>query len=79
MFSMSFTHKNPKYFRDALQGANFKATLAAAYLMRAHGVYMPELHGFLISDAHTTADIDHVAGAFDACLDQMDDMGVFVR
>lgn len=79
MFSVSFTHKTPKHFREALQGANFKATLALAYLMRSRGVYMPELHGFLISDAHSMDDLAHVADAFESCLDQMDGLGMFVR
>lgn len=79
MFSVSFTHKTPAYFREALQGANFKATLALAYLMRSRGIYMPELHGFLINDAHTMDDLKTVGDAFESCLDQMDDLGMFVR
>lgn len=79
MFSLSFTHKTPEHFREALQGANFKATLALAYLMRSRGVYMPELHGFLISDAHSMDDLARVGDAFESCLDQMDELGMFVR
>jgi glutamate-1-semialdehyde 2,1-aminomutase len=79
MFSISFTHKNPKYFRDALQGANFKATLALAYFMRMKNIYMPELHGFLISNAHTSDHLQHIAESFDMCLDEMDALGMFVR
>ena len=79
MFSMSFTHKNPKFFRDALQGANFKATLALAYFMRMKNIYMPELHGFLISDAHTMDHLQQIADSFELCLDEMDALGMFVR
>lgn len=79
MFSISFTHKTPTIFREALQGANFKATLALAYLMRTRGIYMPEMHGFLINDAHTMEDLEYVGDAFESCLDQMDDLGMFVR
>jgi glutamate-1-semialdehyde 2,1-aminomutase len=79
MFGISFTHKTPKHFREAMQGANFKATLALAYLMRSRGVYMPELHGFLISDAHSIDDLAQVGDAFESCLDQMDGLGMFVR
>lgn len=79
MFSICFTHKTPSMFREALQGANFKATLAMAYLMRTRGIYMPEMHGFLINDAHTMDDLKQVGDAFESCLDQMDGLGMFVR
>lgn len=79
MFSLAFTHKTPKHFREALQGVNFKATLAVAYLMRSRGIYMPELHGFLINDAHSMEDLEHVGASFESCLDQMDDLRMFVR
>jgi glutamate-1-semialdehyde 2,1-aminomutase len=77
MFSLSFTHKKPKYFREGIQGANFKATLALAYFMRMNNIYMPELHGFLISDAHTTAHLDLIASSFEHCLDKMNSYNMF--
>ncbi|MES9942989.1 MAG: lipopolysaccharide core heptose(II) kinase RfaY [Candidatus Thiodiazotropha sp. 6PLUC7] len=79
MFSMSFTHKQTKYFRDALQGANFKATLALAYFMRMKHIYMPELHGFFISDAHTLEHLDHIVQSFDTCLEEMSELNMFVK
>ncbi|MCG7536682.1 lipopolysaccharide core heptose(II) kinase RfaY [Pseudoalteromonas sp. OOF1S-7] len=79
MFSVCFTHKQPSYFRDALQGANFKATLAMAYFMRQKNIYMPELHGFLISNAHDYSHLDEVALQFTSCIEQMDDLGMFVK
>lgn len=71
MFSLSFTHKTPKYFREGIHGANFKATLALAYFMRMKNIYMPELHGFMISDAHTTNHLDQVSDSFEYCLEKM--------
>ncbi len=79
MFSICFTHKNPKFFREAMQGANFKATLAVAYLMRTRQIYMPELHGFLISDAHEYTHLDEVSEKFALCLEQMDELKMFVK
>lgn len=71
LFSIVFTHKKAELFRDSLQGSNFKATLALAYWMRMYGVYMPELHGYLISAAHTYEDLDYIAKAFDRSLGEM--------
>jgi glutamate-1-semialdehyde 2,1-aminomutase len=76
MFSLSFTHKIPKYFRESIQGANFKATLALAYFMRMENIYLPELHGFLLSDAHTFNHLDHVTESFERCLDEMNNLNM---
>lgn len=79
LFSIVFTHKSPQYFRDSLQGANFKATLALAYWMRMFGVYMPELHGYLISAAHSDDDLAQVSTAFDRCLGEMTKANLFAH
>ncbi len=79
IFSVAFTHKKATLFRDNLHGANFKATLALAYWMRMHGVYLPELHAFLISAAHTDTDIAFVVDAFDRTLGEMSDAGFFTH
>ena len=71
IFSLNFTHRTAKFYRDKLAGSNFKATIALAYYMRKYGVYMPELHSFLISAAHTQQDLDTVAFAFDKSLKEM--------
>ncbi|WP_329025291.1 hypothetical protein [Streptomyces sp. NBC_00690] len=46
--------------------------------MRKHQVYLPELHSFLISAAHTTEDLHQVALAFERSLDEMLADGLFV-
>ena len=79
IFSLAFTHKKATLFRDNLHGANFKATLALAYWMRMHGVYMPELHAFLISAAHTDKDIAFVVDAFNRTLGEMSNAGFFTH
>lgn len=71
IFSLNFTHRTAKFYRDKLAGSNFKATIALAYYMRKYGVYMPELHSFLISAAHTQQDLDTIAFAFDRSLKEM--------
>jgi glutamate-1-semialdehyde 2,1-aminomutase len=71
IFSLSFTHKTPRFFRDGIHGANFKATLALAYFMRMENIYMPELHGFLISDAHTINHLQRITDSFEYCLGEM--------
>lgn len=77
LFSIIFTHKRAEYFRDGLQGANFKATLALAYWMRMYGVYMPELHGYVISAAHTDEDLALISSAFDRSLGEMTKANLF--
>ncbi|MFE9663141.1 aminotransferase class III-fold pyridoxal phosphate-dependent enzyme [Streptomyces sp. NPDC005955] len=71
IFSVTFSHNGPELYRDRMTGSNFKATIALAYYMRKHGVYLPELHSFLISAAHTLDDLDEIAHAFAKSLDEM--------
>ncbi|HVG01508.1 MAG TPA: aminotransferase class III-fold pyridoxal phosphate-dependent enzyme, partial [Nitrospira sp.] len=78
IFSLNFTHRTAKFYRDKLAGSNFKATIALAYYMRKHGVYMPELHSFLLSAAHTQEDLETIAVAFQQSLEEMLADGLFV-
>ncbi|MFG1796228.1 aminotransferase class III-fold pyridoxal phosphate-dependent enzyme [Nocardia sp. NPDC049149] len=71
MFSLNFSHREAGLYRERMAGSNFKATIALAYYMRKHQVYLPELHGFLISAAHSIEDLDQVAHAFEKSLDEM--------
>jgi glutamate-1-semialdehyde 2,1-aminomutase len=61
-----------------MAGSNFKATIALAYYMRRHGVYMPELHSFLLSTAHTDDDLATTGKAFDLSVADMANDGFFV-
>ncbi|MCC3650859.1 aminotransferase class III-fold pyridoxal phosphate-dependent enzyme [Streptomyces sp. S07_1.15] len=78
VFSLAFTHKDLPYFRDSLHGVNFRATTALAYWMRMYGVYLPELHAFLISAAHTDEDVASVLRSFDRSVGEMRAAGLFV-
>ncbi|MGB8509273.1 MAG: aminotransferase class III-fold pyridoxal phosphate-dependent enzyme [Pyrinomonadaceae bacterium] len=78
IFSLNFTHRTAKFYRDKLAGSNFKATIALAYYMRKYSVYMPELHSFLLSAAHTQEDLETIAVAFDQSLEEMLADGLFV-
>lgn len=78
IFSLNFTHRNAKFYRDKLAGSNFKATIALAYYMRKYGVYMPELHSFLLSAAHTQEDLEATSAAFTRSLDEMLADGLFI-
>ncbi|MEU0503102.1 aminotransferase class III-fold pyridoxal phosphate-dependent enzyme [Nocardia sp. NPDC005998] len=71
IFSLNFSHREAGLYRERMAGSNFKATIALAYYMRKHQVYLPELHSFLISAAHTTEDLDQIAHAFEKSLDEM--------
>lgn len=71
IFSLNFSHREAGLYRERMAGSNFKATIALAYYMRKHQVYLPELHSFLISAAHTIEDLDQVAHAFEKSLDEM--------
>ncbi|GAB6039856.1 hypothetical protein [Endothiovibrio diazotrophicus] len=73
-----FSHRASSLFRDKQAGSNFKATIALAYYMRKHGVYMPELHSFLLSGAHSWAQLQTVVDAFDASISEMVSDGFFV-
>ncbi|NJQ03601.1 aminotransferase class III-fold pyridoxal phosphate-dependent enzyme [Streptomyces zingiberis] len=78
VFSLTFTHKDPAYFRDTLHGVNFQATMVLAYWMRMYGVYLPELHAFLLSAAHTDAQVAEVVRVFDRAVGEMKEAGLFV-
>ncbi|MFI6729047.1 aminotransferase class III-fold pyridoxal phosphate-dependent enzyme [Streptomyces sp. R-74717] len=78
IFSLNFSHRSAGVYRDRMAGSNFKATIALAYYMRRHGVYMPELHSFLLSTAHTDDDLATTGKAFDLSVADMADDGFFV-
>ncbi|MEV6279608.1 aminotransferase class III-fold pyridoxal phosphate-dependent enzyme [Nocardia sp. NPDC051832] len=71
IFSLNFSHRAAGLYRDRMAGSNFKATIALAYYMRKHQVYMAEMHSFLISAAHSVEDLDQIAHAFGKSLDEM--------
>ncbi|MFE7722006.1 aminotransferase class III-fold pyridoxal phosphate-dependent enzyme [Nocardia rhizosphaerihabitans] len=71
IFSLNFSHRDAGLYRERMAGSNFKATIALAYYMRKHHVYLPEMHSFLISAAHGVEDMDQVALAFEKSLDEM--------
>ncbi|ATL69252.1 aminotransferase class III-fold pyridoxal phosphate-dependent enzyme [Nocardia terpenica] len=78
IFSLNFSHREAGLYRERMAGSNFKATIALAYYMRKHQVYLPELHSFLISAAHSVEDIDQVGHAFEKSLDEMHSDQLFV-
>jgi len=41
IFSLTFSYKKAKFYREKQAGSNFKANLALAYYMRQNGVYIP--------------------------------------
>jgi glutamate-1-semialdehyde 2,1-aminomutase len=71
IFSLSFTHKDIKFYREKQAGSNFKANLALAYYMRKHGVYMPELHTLMLNASHTQQDLETICQAFEQSLQEM--------
>ncbi|MFJ2664210.1 aminotransferase class III-fold pyridoxal phosphate-dependent enzyme [Nocardia fluminea] len=71
IFSLNFSHRPAGLYRERMAGSNFKATIALAYYMRKHYVYLPEMHSFLISAAHGLDDLDQIAHAFEKSLDEM--------
>ncbi|MBC5793746.1 MAG: aminotransferase class III-fold pyridoxal phosphate-dependent enzyme [Sphaerospermopsis kisseleviana] len=77
IFSLTFSHKPAKYFREKQAGSNFKVNLALAYYMRKHGIYMPELHTLMLSAAHTQEDLELISTAFDLSLQEMIGDGFF--
>ncbi|MET0133319.1 MAG: aminotransferase class III-fold pyridoxal phosphate-dependent enzyme, partial [Kibdelosporangium sp.] len=78
IFSLNFSHRHASVYRERMAGSNFKATIALAYYMRQHGVYMPELHSFLLSAAHTDDDLATTSKAFELSLAEMVNDGLFV-
>lgn len=79
IFSITFDYASPKFVRDRLSGSNMKANLALSYYLRQHGVYVPELHTLMLSDAHTADDLTEVVGAFGTVLDDMLADGLFAH
>lgn len=79
IFSLTFGHKSSSFYRKKQSGSNFKANIALAYYMRKHGVYLPELHSFMISAAHSTEDLGFVGDAFRCSLSEMVEDGFFVH
>ncbi|MEW1905447.1 aminotransferase class III-fold pyridoxal phosphate-dependent enzyme [Streptomyces sp. NPDC086147] len=77
IFSITFDHATPRLIRDRLTGSNFKANLALSYYMRKQGVYVPELHTMMLSDAHTMEDLQQVSRAFARSIEEMNDDGFF--
>ena len=78
IFSLTFSYKKAKFYREKQAGSNFKANIALAYYMRQYGVYMPELHTLMLSAAHTQEDLDLVCSGFDSSLRDLVDDGFFV-
>jgi glutamate-1-semialdehyde 2,1-aminomutase len=78
IFSMAFTYKSAKLYREKQSGSNFKANLALAYYMRKYGVYMPELHTMMLNAMHTQEDLSTVCQAFDKSLEEMVADGFFI-
>lgn len=79
IFSITFDYASPKFVRDRLSGSNMKANLALSYYLRQHGVYVPELHTLMLSDAHTDDDLADVVRAFGRGLDEMLADGLFAH
>jgi len=77
IFSVTFGYATPRIVRDRLVGSNIKANLALAYYLRAHGVYMPELHTMMLSTAHSDADLACIANAFAQSVARMVTDGFF--
>ena len=79
IFSITFDYASPRFVRDRLSGSNMKANLALSYYLRQHGVYVPELHTLMLSDAHTDDDLADVIRAFGRGLDEMLADGLFAH
>ncbi|MFC4054625.1 aminotransferase class III-fold pyridoxal phosphate-dependent enzyme [Actinomadura syzygii] len=77
IFSITFDHATPSLVRDRLAGLDVTATLALAYHMRGHGVFLPELHTLLLSAAHSDADLEQVSEAFGKSVREMASAGFF--
>lgn len=77
VFSITFDYASPRLVRDRLVGSNIKANLALAYYLRKHGVYMPELHTMLLSDAHSETELEKVSKAFGSSIGEMVENGFF--
>lgn len=71
IFSLTFSHRSSSFYREKQAGSNFKANIALAYYMRQHGIYLPELHCFMLSAAHEPDDLQKISRAFEQSLQAM--------
>lgn len=78
IFTISFSHRETRYYREIQGGSDYKAGIALAYYMRTHGVYMPELYFLALSHAHSLTDLEHVCDAFRDSLTEMRRDGFFL-
>ena len=79
VFTISFSHRESRFYREIQGGSDYKASIALAYYMRKQGIYMPELHTLLLSYAHTKDDLDLVIAGFEKSLIEMAGDGFFVN
>ena len=79
ILNLTFAHHRARSVREHQTGTNYRANLAFAYYMRKHGVYVPELHTLLLSDAHTEPYLNRVRDAFEKTLVEMVEDGFFLR
>lgn len=77
IFSITFDHAAPSLVRDRMAGLDVTATLALAYHLRGHGVFLPELHTLLLSAAHSDTDLEQVSEAFGKSVREMASAGFF--
>lgn len=74
-----FGHKDPLYYRNLATSSNIKAIFVLCYYMRKYGVYLPELHLFMLNHAHRKEDLETVAEALRRSVQDMIKAGVFVE
>ncbi|HEU0013607.1 MAG TPA: aminotransferase class III-fold pyridoxal phosphate-dependent enzyme [Longimicrobium sp.] len=79
IFTLSFRHRPPRWYREKYSGSDVRANIALAYYMRRFGVYMAELHTYFIGAAHTDADLATVTSAFDQSIAAMREQGFFAE
>jgi glutamate-1-semialdehyde 2,1-aminomutase len=79
IFTVSFSHRDTRFYREIQGGSDYKSSIALAYYMRTHGMYMPELHFLALSYAHTRKDLEQVCEAFELSLSEMKADGFFVN
>lgn len=79
IFTVSFSHRETRFYREIQGGSDYKSSIALAYYMRKHGIYMPELHFLALSYAHTRPDLEAVCTAFEYSLLDMKNDGFFVN
>lgn len=76
MFTLSFRHRKPRYYRERFSGSDVRANIALAYFMRRAGIYMAELHTYFIGAAHNDEDIDRVVEAYEESVTKMQAKGI---